>query len=218
MGRPKRRLAGFTLLELLIVLAVLASLAAMSWPAVRNMLKKSELQQAGKDLRLALAQARLDAVESGVCRRFRYRSGTGFYEIASLRPDKDETTASTADGSPSKGASKGASSPLSRRDANEPKMLRLPFDAWFADPEQPDAPPPANAKRLSDAPPDGRSLPDARDWSEPVLFFPNGRTTGSVMQLRGRRDFLLRVELRALTGSVSLGGLQRVETQAETKP
>jgi prepilin-type N-terminal cleavage/methylation domain-containing protein len=212
MGRPKRRSAGFTLLELLIVLAVLVSLAALTWPAVRNMLQKRELQQAGKELRLAMARARLDAIETGVCRRFRYRPGTGVYEIASLRPDKDDTTSPSAD----QPVREGSASRLAGRDANEPKTLRLPYQAWFADPEQPEAPPTVNAKRLADAASAGDASQNSRDWSEPVLFFPNGRTTGSVLHLRGRRETLLRVELRALTGSVTLGNLQQLET--ETKP
>ena len=49
--RPAPPLRGFTLVEMLIVLAVLAALASLAWPAVRGMAAKSELRSAAGNVR-----------------------------------------------------------------------------------------------------------------------------------------------------------------------
>ncbi len=79
--RPSPR-DGLTLLELLIVVAIVASLVAMVLPAMRGPLSKSRLRSAAKGLSDALARARLEAIESGASWQFRYQPGTGRYEVA----------------------------------------------------------------------------------------------------------------------------------------
>ena len=51
---PRQRLPhsrGFTLLEMLIVLAILAAVAAWTWPSMRRQMIVSELRDAGKQVR-----------------------------------------------------------------------------------------------------------------------------------------------------------------------
>lgn len=87
MPRNRRQVASdaaFALVELLIVLAVLAGVAAVCWPALGGLLAKSELQSAAKQLRAAMTRARLDAMDSGTVRQLRYQPGTGRFEVAPL--------------------------------------------------------------------------------------------------------------------------------------
>jgi len=52
---------GFTLVELLVVLALLVSLAALCWPELRKPLAQSRLRDAGRQLRAELGKARQEA-------------------------------------------------------------------------------------------------------------------------------------------------------------
>ncbi len=187
---PPRR--AFTLLELLVVLAVLAVLAALSWPAVRGLLEKTHLQSAAKQLRAALVRARLDAMESGAVRQFRYQPGTGRYEIsAAATLDAAEDPGFESEGGPAPG----------------PKSVvadTLPGGAVFEEAETVEDL--LGAADLLDAGADGF-------WSAPVWFYPNGRTSSARYRLAGQRGYTIEVVLRAVTGTVVIGELQQAEWQ-----
>lgn len=72
---------GYTLLELMIVLAIISVLAAISMPALMRPWSRSHVQQAAQDLSRALLKARLDAIQYGTAYQFRSRENTGEYEI-----------------------------------------------------------------------------------------------------------------------------------------
>lgn len=185
--------SAFVLLELLIVLAVLAGVAAISWPAVRGMMAKSEIQTAAKQVRAALARARLDAMESESVRQFRCQPGTGRFEIAGLQASAD-------------GKTQDASADAAERISASPVQSVLPSGVRF---ESPDS--------LAAETPGGRdSAPalEAEDWSAPLLFFPNGRTSNAKLRLRGRQNHVIQVSLRGVTGTVTIGK----PGQAEEEP
>jgi len=182
-GRSRPSRAAFTLLELLIVLAVLAGLAALSWPAVRGLLAKSELQSAAKQVRAALAKARLDAMESGTARQFRYQPGMGRFEIAALAALAEERSDA------------GSLAP-DDRDSGAAVQNWLPSGVRFE--ESAAAGEPASSAGLVGA-------PGEESWSTPILFFPNGRTSNAKIRLRGRRDYQIDLSLRGVTGSVVMG-------------
>jgi len=69
----RKRILGYTLLELLIVLAILAALAAMTLPAIRGPLDKSRLRGASRQVQSALAKARFFSIRKGVQVEFRYQ-------------------------------------------------------------------------------------------------------------------------------------------------
>ena len=183
---------GFTLLELLVVLAVLAVVAALSWPAVRGLLEKSQLQNAAKHLRAALVRARLQAMESGTVRQFRYQPGSGRFEIS---------VAQSLD------AAQSAGSEAEARD--EPghegtAAQTLPGGAVFEETA-------AAADRL-----DAAAWGEARGegaWSTPVFFYPNGRTANARFPLAGHRGYAIEVRLRGVAGTVTIGPLEQAESE-----
>ena len=187
-----RRTTAFTLVELLIVLGILAVVTAFSWPAVRGLLAQNELRSAAKHVRNALAKARLQAMESGSVRQFRYRPGTGHFEIARRAGAGDEPLSDTTLHLPNASA-----------DALEEEEEVLTSGVRF------DAPGPAGVSPSSDL--SESSLDES--WSTPILFFPNGRTSNARLLLHGRRDFLVQLTLRGVTGSVAIGALERAEAE-----
>ena len=74
----------YTLLELIIVLAILTSLMALAWPNVQRRLQRSLPREAALQIKAELADAREQAIRSGEAWACRYQPGTSYYQIASL--------------------------------------------------------------------------------------------------------------------------------------
>jgi len=73
---------------------------------------------------------------------------------------------------------------------------------------------PGNGENLVDAAAPAAASEDA-DWSAPLLFFPSGRTSNARIQLRGRRDYVIQLSLRGVTGAVTIGKVEQVEQREE---
>jgi Tfp pilus assembly protein FimT len=85
MTRPRHRPA-FTLLEVLLVIAVIIALSAVAYPTLTAMYGDVKLKAAGDDVRAAWTEARSHAIEDGRAYRFSVQPGTGKYRVA---PDAD---------------------------------------------------------------------------------------------------------------------------------
>jgi general secretion pathway protein H len=80
-----RRERGFTLVELMIVLAILALVAAIAFPRLLNRAPGTSLGAASEELRAALATARSAAIAED--REVWVAGGTGSYRIDGARHD-----------------------------------------------------------------------------------------------------------------------------------
>lgn len=79
----KRR--AFTLLELLLVLALITAISALSVASYRRQYARAQFKSAVVALQIDLNRTRLLAMRTGEAYLFRYVPGTGVYEIAPLR-------------------------------------------------------------------------------------------------------------------------------------
>lgn len=73
---------GYSLLELMIVLAILTAMAGLSWPALMRPWSKNLVQQAGQELARELNRTRGLAIERSCVFHLRYRPGGSEYQIA----------------------------------------------------------------------------------------------------------------------------------------
>jgi prepilin-type N-terminal cleavage/methylation domain-containing protein len=198
--RPLRR--GFTLIELVVVVAVLALLAAVSWPSVRGLWAKSHLQSGAKQLRAALARTRLDAMQSGTIRQFRYCPGTGRYEVSVLAsldsPATADRAADTFGLDDGRSGAKGSSPQSAVEEV-------LPEGVVFEGPDL--------LEQFLDLT-EGELTQDDSGWSKPILFFPNGRTANAHLRLLGDRGLLVEVSLRGITGAAAIGEMGSIEEES----
>jgi prepilin-type N-terminal cleavage/methylation domain-containing protein len=201
--RPIRR--AYTLLELLIVLAIVLAVVGLSWPALQRPMAKSQLESAAKQLRVALARIRLEAIESGTAQQFRYQPSTGYFEVSAN---------STSEGAgllvPAgfEGLSEGdvfGGDPSAQQAA----QYELPDGVRFFDPSAPDVPP---------GEPDPAASYSGMIWSAPIVFYPNGRTFNTRIRLRGEYDYYVDVMLRGLTGASRVGEVRRLEESLDESP
>lgn len=202
--RPPIRRA-YTLLELLIVLAIVVAVAAVSLPALGRPLAKSRLRSAAKQLRVALIRARLEAIESGAAQQFRYQPGTGYFQVSAKSESAGAGLRVPAGGEGIDAGEALGDDPASPQAA----QYELPDDVLFFDPSAPDALP---GEPLAAASYHGMI------WSAPIIFYPNGRTFNTRIRLRGEYDYYVDVMLRGLTGASRIGDVQRLEGSREGPP
>jgi Tfp pilus assembly protein FimT len=84
--RPAAGRRALTLVEVLLVVAVLIALAAVAYPTMSAMWGDVKVKAAADDVRAAWAEARSHAIEDGRPYRFAVQPGTGKFRVA---PDAD---------------------------------------------------------------------------------------------------------------------------------
>lgn len=200
---------GYSLVELLIVLGVLALMAGLALPALRGPLEKGRLRAAGREMQAMLAKTRSLAIRTGTEHWLTYEIDGRAWRIET-RPEPNDVT-DAADGD-------FPESPITEAQiAPESVMVRegdLPNGITFADSAfaNPVGDSGTAELQLSDVLLD----PSAQKWSEPIRFKPNGRSQDATIRIVGTRDLVTKVSLRGLTGIAS-STTQRESIEPETQ-
>ncbi len=209
--------SGFSLVELLIVMAVLAAVAGLVLPSMRGPLDKSRLTGAAKELQASLAKARSLAIRESSQVVFRYEISGDRY-IIERAPDvlntmitalEDSSGAATT---PSGLATESAATPTQPIDVTGESNLisltlregQLPVGVTFAEPV-------TSGLITSET-----SATSLQRWSDPIRFQPSGRTEDATIRVIGQRDFAVDVTLRGLTAMASYSAPARIAPQAST--
>ncbi len=195
MNRAYR--AGFTLMEVVLVLAIMAIIAATAWPGMQRLYAGRRVSAAADQVRSAWCQARVEAMRSGHTYAFRYELGGERFRTE-LQPDADAST--SANGGTGNQAAGGAASATAAGDASHPAEDRtLPEGVRFSAAAASD---PAAGSNPGAAPQPSAGAADG--WSAPVFFYPDGTTSDVQLVLTGQRSCAIRVTLRGMTGTVTV--------------
>ena len=210
---------GFTLLELMIAMAIMAAALSVAWPLLRRPLLQNASQEAAQQVIATLGQARATAISLGVPIQVRYQPGGQLYQLrpvharppAGLPPSRTTSDPSTA---PAR-----ATPPAGWQDHE------LPIDVTFAAPllqrrtaslslldalDQPAASDLASQNTdRSDSQPADRAPLRQVTWSTPIHFFPDGRADQAKLSLHGPDAVVIDITLRGLTGTATAGTPQK---------
>ncbi|HUQ72352.1 MAG TPA: prepilin-type N-terminal cleavage/methylation domain-containing protein [Planctomycetaceae bacterium] len=187
---------GYTLVELLLALAVLAMLAGVVMPSVLRMHADSRLSEVTEVVRYQLGSTRSRAIEGGLVYQFRFEpDGRNFIAIPFER--EFEGSDLTSSGS---GATTGLG--VFTRYAGElPTGFRFNdcSDSAGSDSTQP-------SQQLSEEA--LGELPNAQElsglsWSQAILFVPDGSAIDYAFEVADGRDQAIRLEVRGLTGATT---------------
>jgi type II secretory pathway pseudopilin PulG len=176
-------------MEMLLVLAILVAVSAMAAPAMHDMWQRRKLPLAADQLRAALSRTRTEAMRSGKTQVFRCElGGSKYFSLAWSAGDE------LINGS----AQEAVDSQQLRQDASGPKLRELPEGVTFG---------------MSEASLDTRSIDieetlrqsDAGGmWSPPIVFYPDGTSSQSKIEIVGEKTASLTIALRGLTGLASV--------------
>ncbi len=187
---------------MLLVLAVIGTMAAIAWPSVLRMQADHDLSAAAERVRQPLATARAWAIRTGVAFQFRFEPRGRNFVVAPLDAEP-ESSASTATGNV---APANAANPAYRLAGELPARCSFqPAAAATAIPLMP-------TQKLSEAALQG--LPNAGElagigWSDPLVFAVDGTAQDVLMTIADRRGHRIDLTIRGLTGATSVGPMYR---------
>lgn len=180
--------AGFSLIELLIVLGIMVVLAGLATPSLISRMQDNRVFRAGETVRETLAESRSFAVDSGVDYQFRYVPGGQFFVVipAELEPSNANSVFDSEATSDVMRLSGELSEELTVSAMPDAEDLVERLDPeWFG------------------------ALPDSvrlsqQAWSGPILFRFDGTAEDGTFRVSDAEGRTVEISVRGLTGSVSM--------------
>ena len=206
-------------MEMLIVLAIMAAMAAFALPSLRGPLDKSRLRSSARQVRAALAKTRSLAIREGVPLVFQFEAGGRRWTIERKGPSPllQQSTTAGDDGSSlglETGRTTNEAMPVSSQRSSVLRQGLLPEGVTFAAslPSAEQSEVGIFSDELSGDV--GAGFPAIQ--SQSISFRPNGRSEDSIVTINGSRDFVVTVTVRGLTSAVSYSPpFRKVSTTVE---
>ncbi|MFO7905955.1 MAG: hypothetical protein ACQESR_09415 [Planctomycetota bacterium] len=208
---------GMTLLELMLVLALLVVMGALAMPSLRIPFDNQKLRKAGDVIRVAWNKARVKAMKTGQTRMFYYNAEEKTYFTQPHYSDRDVLEADARHGGTSTAGmamTDGAAMAATRQaDRVEAQAKTLPEGIVFVSSQvradlrsmqlQEDI-----SQQQYGAGQAGGKMTSGCQEIPPILFYPDGTTSDARLVLtnqHGKSHVV--VSLRGLTGMVKVSGL-----------
>lgn len=195
--------SAYTLVEMMLVLAVIGTLAAVTWPSVLRMQADHDLSSAAEQVRLQLAAARTKAIKSGVKYQFLYEPKGRHFAVVPLEPELQSM--------PAVGNGAGAAKPASTSKGQSSSAGELSTKLSFLAPNA-GSTLPASSQKISAASfqgLDNAGTLSSIGWSEPVVFAPDGSAMDAVITIQDNRRQRIELNVRGLTGATATGAMQQ---------
>ncbi len=207
MMRPRTRTdasRAFTLVEVLLVLALLVIVAGMAWATLQRPMARQRLRSAADEVRSQWCAARIDAMKSGHTFAFRYLVHGDRYHLAA----QDDTEAATSTSAPPSSSAAPSSTTAQTAESDDDELGDDPL------------PPPVDKvlpQGIRFLPADGNNdlaamgdnhetgpADNSGDWSDPIYFYADGSTSDARLSIASDRHAAMRLQLRGITGSVTV--------------
>jgi type II secretory pathway pseudopilin PulG len=186
-----------TLIELLLVLALLVIIGAMALPAFEGPMENQRLRKSGDLIRATWAKARVQAMKTGQVQMFRFELGSSKYEVAPwLSQDANVESSVLGQQLESQQSGSAGPSPLP-----PPQLEDLHENIIFTRITTPGNPRQELTEQAiaADSQYDQNAL--AAEWAPPILFYPDGTSSDARIYLGNRRtNSFVMVQLRGMTG------------------
>ena len=196
----------FTLLEVLLVIAIIIAVIAMAWPTFDGTFERQRLKKAGEQIQTEWARARNRSIRTGRVHVFQHATQSDrFFTRMQVSPDdawQAEGESDTSQFVQSENSAKklpenifflGADVQLDQRSSVELSSLEAsPIVADFA----------MNAA--------DDEITGQIDWGMPIFFFPDGTTSSAQLVLANDRQSTVTVYLRGLTGMSRVGPIESI--------
>ncbi|MCA9187040.1 MAG: prepilin-type N-terminal cleavage/methylation domain-containing protein [Pirellulaceae bacterium] len=198
--------SGYTLLEVMLVLAIIATVAAIAYPTLTNTLRTQRLVKGAEQVRAIWAKTRVRAMRDGQPYIFRYQQGTSTFEVQKWTMDDsaiapfgqtgsiNSNTITTPLGTNNTSSTTNLDDRNGRSDTNLPEGVQFGSSAVQAD--QRSIYVTETAAMLGN-----QSMTGSQDWSTPIFFYPDGTTSTSQLVIVDEKQRAIVVTLRGMTGT-----------------
>ena len=213
---------GFTLLEVMLVLAILVVIASLSVRLTAALLANYRIRQSSEEIRAEWTRLRIKAMEDGHIYCFRFSYGKDQYRVD--RVLDAHFTAKFA--SPKDSAYRYSDDPLMDKTIDPDELTQEDYFLPEPDMEYGQTPIGLSVKSVlqkncffadSYIKPDSRgryyegpdnySYSNRGDWSQPILFYPDGTTSTATVLIKNDQARCMELHLRGLTGAVAVGSI-----------
>jgi len=175
-GREAGRRSAFSLLELMLVLAIVLVVAALAVPAVNGTISNQAIASGTDRVRVAMGQARVQSIRSGKVFAFFYQRNGQWFDVAPLENHSQLSGRQKSNNQQT----------VQNREISDnwlPRQVRFVAGQTQLD----------SRSEISKEANDATSL-------DAVLFYPDGTSQDAKLYLQDDQGRLMAVELRGLTG------------------
>lgn len=198
--RPQRASPGFTLVELLLALAILAGLAALAVPSFSGLLADRSLVRAGDQLMVEMMQSRLAAMRNGRSYLLQAMEGSGTIRVSPWVEVSDMTEANDQTGT--------TSALMTGGNITAGTMRQIDVEKQSKESQLPAA---TTISKIAIKPSERdllilsqMQMESQNGWSSPILFFPDGSSSTAAITLSYEGVGRVIILLRGLTGEVTV--------------
>ena len=187
----QRRRSGFTLFEMMIVLAILVTITAMAAPDMMERVRSGRVQEAAENVRDVLAAARTYAIDTGVDYHFRFEVGGN--NVVAIPAEQNASIGNSYD-------SDSETAEFLYRSGELPKtiFLRSSFGETSGS-ETLKSQAFGNLENAGDL--------ASKTWSMPILFRFDGSAEDKTFRVMDEEQRSCDVSVRGLTGAISTSGV-----------
>ncbi len=179
------RRRAFTLMELMLTLSLLVIIAALAWPVMDGPFANLRMRKAADKVRAEWVTARVEAMDTGRTFVFRYVPEKDRFII------KPHVRTETSGDQEYTGFGERSAATV---------CDSLPQGITFLA-SQTESDTRASGFGLDSDP----TVDSTSDWSDPILFYPDGTTSSAELTLRDKDGRCINLKLRGLTGVVKIG-------------
>ncbi|MEY2612873.1 MAG: hypothetical protein RL069_1685 [Planctomycetota bacterium] len=215
------RRSGFTLFELILVLIILVTLAAIAFPTLEAMVSSRRLQQSAERLQNELLEARVEAMKTGQAQVFRATINGNTYTIEPWLSGNENSDASA-------GATVMSASGVVETERTSTGQVALSSISADGDAKQLDNDVQfmgietlVDARNALEIQKSGETVPMAGvgtavsgGISSPLLVYPDGSSTTAQIILADSRGRRMAIQLRGVTGRSSIVRLATVDASS----
>jgi len=213
---------GFTLLEVMLVLAILVVIASLSVRFTAALLANYRIRQSSEDIRAEWTRLRIKAMEDGHIYCFRFSYGNDEYRV-----DRVLDAHFTAKfSSPKDAVYSYSDDPLMDKTIDPDELTQ--DDYYLPEPDMEYGQTPVSLSIKSELQkncffadcyvkpdargryyegPDRYSFSSGTDWSKPILFYPDGTTSTATILIKNDQSRCIELHLRGLTGAVAVSSI-----------
>ncbi len=216
-GAPDAR-GGFTLLELVLVLAIIVLIGALAVPSLGEVFERQKLQGAAQELRLKWDRARLEAMRTGQAQVFQCTIGQRDYSLGPWVLESDianagsGATVMTGAGTLVETQANGF---FTAAGPTEPEPEQLEENLSFVSCLVAGDMRAYTTAQDSQSTRPGMSDVNTQTVGQSVIFYPDGSTSTAEVRIQNQRGDVRAIQLRGLTGHCRVVDITNVPSAVE---